>query len=165
MSFLDQMPRLPLAPDDGSPHPYAAMLTPDRRDGLLAAAAVYPIFRHLGMVLEDVQTDFARIGLDHRLELTNPMGGLHGGILATMMDTAVGWAMVTTMKQGFVVATVNLAVNYYKPHLAGRASAEARIARKGRSILFAETIARNAAGEVLAQGSCTYMPAPLRQAT
>lgn len=157
MSFLSQMPHLPLAPRDGSPFPFARTLTPERREALLECSTRYPIFRLLGMQIEDIDTDFCRIALLHRLELTNPMGGLHGGII-TVLDTAVGFAMVTTMKEGFVVGTVGLDVKFFKPLLEGRAVAEARVQRKGRNILFADTRLTSDADETLAAGTCIYMP-------
>ena len=82
MSFLSDLPRLPLAPADGSPFAFVKELAPDRRDALFACAERYPIFHLLGMRIEGLATDFCRIGLTHRLELSNPMGGLHGGIIA-----------------------------------------------------------------------------------
>jgi uncharacterized protein (TIGR00369 family) len=161
MSFLSAMPRLPLAPPDGSAFAFVKELSPARREALLACAGEYPMFRFLGMQLEDIGTDFCRIGLTHRLELANPMGGLHGGIIATMLDTAVGFAMVSTMKEGFVVGTVALDVKFFKPLLQGRAIAEARVQRKGRNILFADARLMSETGDVLAAGTCIYMPVPM----
>lgn len=158
MSFLDKIPVLPLAPEDGRPSPFVPALTPEREAALLACAPRYPVFQFLGMTLEAVATDYARIGLDLRLELTNPMGGLHGGFIATLIDTAVGWAMTTTLKQGYVVATVAMETKFYKPLMKGRATAEARIARKGRSILYADVKVTADNGDVVAVGSCIYMP-------
>ena len=161
MSFLSDLPRLPLAPADGSPFAFVKELAPDRRDALFACAERYPIFHLLGMRIEELATDFCRIGLTHRLELSNPMGGLHGGIIATMLDTAVGFAMVTTMKEGFVVGTVGLDVKFFRPLLEGRAIGEARIQRKGRNIVFADARLMSERGESLAAGTCIYMPVPI----
>ncbi len=158
MSFLDHIPVLPLAPDDGTPQPFVAALTPEREAALLACAPRYPVFQFLGMTLEAVATDYARISLEHRLELTNPMGGLHGGFIATILDTAVGWAMASTLKQGFVVATVAMDTKFYKPLLRGRAIAEARITRKGRSVVYADVTVNDQTGAAIAAGSCIYMP-------
>jgi len=161
MCFLSEMPRLPLAPADGSPFAFVQELTSERRDALIACAGQYPTFHLLGMQIGDIATDFCRIGLTHRLELSNPMGGLHGGIITTTLDTAVGFAKVTTMKEGFVIGTVGLDVKFFKPLLEGRAIAEARIQRKGRNIVFADARLTPASGELLAAGTCIYMPVPL----
>jgi uncharacterized protein (TIGR00369 family) len=156
MSFLSQIPLLPLAPADGLPSPFVDVLTPERRAGLIACAGRYPLLDFLGMKLEDADTDFCRIGLTHRLELTNAMGGLHGGVITTMLNTAAGFAIVTTMKEGFVISSVSLDVKFFRPLLEGRAIAEARVTRKGRKIVFADTSLMAESGDVLAAGSCIF---------
>jgi uncharacterized protein (TIGR00369 family) len=163
MSFLSQLPQMPLAPADSSPFPFVPELTPERRTALLACSERYPIFQLLGMRLEDVNTDFARITLTHRLELTNPAGGLHGGIIATMLDTAVGFAIISTLKEGFSLPTISMDVKFHRPLLAGLAIAEGRLERKGRTILFADARLMSAEGDTLATGTCVYMSVPMAQ--
>lgn len=158
MSFLDAVPPLPLAPEDGSDSAFARTLTPERAEALLACSRGYPIFRFLGMSLDRIALDEADIGLTHRVEFTNPMAGLHGGLIATAIDTAIGWAMATTLKQGYVVATVAMDVKFFKPVMRGRITAAGRIIRKGRQVLHGEVAVTAEGGDLVAKGSCIYMP-------
>jgi len=163
MSFIAQMPRLPLAPADGSPFPFARDMPPERQADLSACATRYPIFNFLGMQVEAIEVDFCRIGITHRLDLANPMGGLHGGIITAMLDSAVGFAMATTLKQGFSLATISLDVKFLRPFMQGHALAEARVRRKGRSVLFADTLLTDDTREAYATGSCIYLPIPVKR--
>jgi acyl-CoA thioesterase len=152
---------LPLAPSDGDDWPYAPELAPERAIALLECAQRFPVFRFLGMRLDSIEADRAIVSLEHRVELTQPMGALHGGFIATLIDTAVGWAMASTLKQGFTVLTVGLDVKFFKPVMAGRVTAEARIRRKGRQILHGEVTVSGPRGEAVAAGWCIYAPGRL----
>jgi len=118
------------------------------------------------MQLEDIGTDFCRIGLTHRLELTNPMAACTA---ASSPPCSIPPSVSPWRRQchgddnegGFVVGTVGLDVKFFKPLLAGRATAEARVQRKGRNIVFAEARLASDAGETLAVGTCIYLPVPL----
>jgi uncharacterized protein (TIGR00369 family) len=163
MSFIAHLPRLPLAPDDGAPFPFVRDLPLKRHAELSACASRYPIFNFLGMQIEALEEDFCRIGLTHRLDLTNPMGGLHGGIIAAMLDSAVGLSMAATLKEGFSLATISLDVKFLRPFIEGHALAEARVRRKGRTVLFADTLLTDGGGETYATGTCVYMPIPIKR--
>jgi len=72
------------------------------------------------------------------------------------------WFRICDLACEFLVATrPGLLLKFFKPLLQGRAIAEARLQRKGRNIVFADARLASDAGEVLAAGSCIYMPLPL----
>ena len=71
-------------------------------------------------------------GEDH----LNPNGSVHGGVLATMIDVAMGTAVATTGGQSPV--TVSLAVTYLEPAQAGRLEARARVRKRGRRLMVVE---------------------------
>lgn len=49
----------------------------------------------------------------------NPIGSVHGGVFATLLDSAVGCAIQTTLPAGVAYTTLELKVNYIRPLLAG----------------------------------------------
>ncbi len=85
--------------------------------------------------------------------LYNPIGTVHGGYAATLLDSALGCAVHTTLKPGFAYTTVELKVNYVRAlradtgpihcegrviHVGGRiATAEARITSRDGTRLYA----------------------------
>ena len=164
MSLADHIPSLPLAADDGRPSPYVGGLDAERARRLADCAEAFPVLRYLGMSLDAIDTDLAVMSLAHRVELSQPMGALHGGIIATLIDTAVGWAMASTLKEGFTVLTAGLDVKYFKAVLGGRVTATARIPRKGRQLLHGEVNVVDDAGDLVARGWCIYVPAAMKRA-
>lgn len=55
----------------------------------------------------------------------NPIGSVHGGVFATLLDSAVGCAIHTTLPAGAVYTTLELKVNYIRPLLAGGSEVQA----------------------------------------
>ena len=158
MPMPTTIPKLPLAPASADGAPFVAALAPERAALFAQYAADMPLFHHLGMTLDDIATDRARIGIGHRIELAGPSGSLHGGFCATIIDTAVGFAMASTMVEGYVVMTVAMDTKFFKPLFKGRAVAEAVITKKGRQIVHGEVSVTDEAGALLAKGTCIYMP-------
>ena len=157
------IPKLPLAAPAADGGPFVKELSPERKALFAQYAADMPLFHFLGMTLDDIATDRARIGIGHRIELAGPSGGLHGGFYATIIDTAVGFAMASTMVEGYVVMTVAMDTKFFKPLFKGRAVAEAAITRKGRQIVHGDVSVTGEDGTLLAKGTCIYMPVPVSE--
>src|SRR5271154_1736073 len=70
----------------------------------------------------------------------NPIGVVHGGFAATLLDSALGCAVHTTLKPGFAYTTVELKVNYVRPLLmtTGPVEAEGKIIHVGARLATAE---------------------------
>jgi len=91
-----------------------------------------------------------------RYELTvgpnhlNKRGVAHGGVVASLLDTALGAAVITSMAPEEWTGTLELSVQFREPVLPGVITAEGRVARRGRSIAFAEGEIRDPAGRILA---------------
>src|SRR3712207_7702973 len=69
----------------------------------------------IGARVEDADDGGARIAFEVREEHLNPAGTLHGGVVATLVDTAMGQAVRTTTGEGEVPATSQLTVTYLRP--------------------------------------------------
>jgi uncharacterized protein (TIGR00369 family) len=65
-------------------------------------------------------------------------GVVHGGILASLSDTAAGMAAYTVLPRGARLATVEMKINYLEPVERGDLLAEARVLRRGRNLAVAE---------------------------
>src|ERR1700737_2707940 len=94
--------------------PAAAGLAPDLRDRLSRRLASSPALGWLQPILVDRGLDSALIRLPYREEITNGSGTVHGGVLATLADTAVAFALATNFdgKMGF--ATTDLTIHYLR---------------------------------------------------
>jgi uncharacterized protein (TIGR00369 family) len=73
-----------------------------------------------------------------RAEMANPVGLLHGGIQNTMLDEAIGLAVLTLGHEHFYVS-INLSVDYLGQARVGETViAQARVLRNGQRIIHAE---------------------------
>ncbi len=92
---------------------------------------------HLGAVLERVQPGRVEISLPYRDELSQQHGFFHAGIVATVADSAGGYAAYTLFPADAGVLTVEFKVNLMAPADGERVVATGRVIRSGRSITVA----------------------------
>lgn len=74
----------------------------------------------------------------------NPLGSVHGGILTTLLDSAMGCAVHTTLPIGGMYTTLELKVNFLRPAFAG-----------GKRLLCAGTVLHRGSTTVLAEATIT----------
>ncbi len=79
----------------------------------------------------------ARLEFEAREEHLNPAGTLHGGVLATLVDTAMGLAARSTAEDG-VPATSQLTVTYLRPGRPGMITATAEVRKQGEHLLVCD---------------------------
>ncbi|RDL52365.1 hypothetical protein BLJAPNOD_03524 [Ensifer sp. M14] len=95
-------------------------------------------------------------------EHLNPLGTVHGGWTATVMDSALGCAVFTMMKPGEAYTTIEFKVNLVRPLLPGMGEVfcEGKIVHRGRTIATSEAWLRDAGGKLLAHGTetCAIFP-------
>ena len=92
----------------------------------------------IGAQVEDADDGGARIAFDVREEHLNPAGTLHGGVLATLVDTAMGQAVRTTTEDGEVPATSQLTVTYLRPGNPGALVVTGRVRTRGKHLTVCE---------------------------
>ena len=121
-------------------------------------SADYPTL--IGMTLGDIAFDSCRIDLELGQRHLQPFGIVHGGVLATLIDTATFWAGYLRLPQGTGLVNVDLKLNYLKPANAGALRAQGRCLRAGRQLSYAEAHVYDAAGDLVAHGTSTLMALP-----
>ena len=137
------------------PHP-----NPDFVRELIRIVNTSPYPRHMHMRLAAIDMDRARIELDLATCHLQPYGIVHGGVLATLIDTATFWAAFMRIPADAGLVNIDLKLNYLKPVIDGRLSAEGRTIQSGRTISYAEATVTDAAGAVVAHGTSTLMTLP-----
>jgi len=83
-------------------------------------------------------------------EHLNRRGVAHGGVVSSLLDTALGAAVITGMTPEEWTGTLEISVQFREPVRPGRVIAEGRLARRGRTAAFAEGEVRDATGKILA---------------
>jgi uncharacterized protein (TIGR00369 family) len=94
----------------------------------------------------------------------NPLGTVHGGWMSTILDSALGCAVQSTLKAGQAFTTVDLSVSFVRAvhQSTGKVRCEAKAIHVGGRIATAEARLVDAEGKLYAHGTttCLVMPAP-----
>jgi uncharacterized protein (TIGR00369 family) len=118
---------------------------------------VDPHFPHfIGIVLEEVRRDYARFRLPFRRSLLQPADVVHGGAIATLIDTAVVPAIGSAFEGPRTLFTIDMHVQYMSPVAGEDAVAEAWVEKRGGSIVFCRAEVRTDGGTLAATGTLVY---------
>lgn len=131
-------------------------ITPEQRAFAENALHILPFSKLIGMRLEDLQPDLATISIDMRDDLRQPSGVLHGGVTATLIDTAMAFAVRTRIGLTEATATIDLTVHYLRPHMTGKFVCTAKVVRAGKRIFTVSADVHGAEGKLIATGLSTY---------
>ena len=86
----------------------------------------------LGLKLGETKGGEPAICLEVRDDLKQDHGVVHGGAIASLIDTASAFAILAVIKENEKVTTTDLTIHYLRPVTSGRMVAHARIVRAGR---------------------------------
>ncbi len=112
-----------------------------------------PAGNWLGFVLKEIAVGEVTLEFTVRHEMINPLGTLHGGIMSTMIDETMGWA-VHSLGLPVLYTTVNLQVDFlYGAKEGETVTAKAKVVRQGKKIanVSCEVFGENVS--LLARGS------------
>jgi len=98
--------------------------------------------------------DACRVSFEMTDFMTNPQGGLHGGVIAFVLDISMGHLL---WKKAGAGTTLEMKVQYAKAARAGRLTATARFLRQGRSISYLRSELTDQSGELIAFATSTWM--------
>ena len=139
-----------------SEHTKRDTITREQRAFAEEALHGLPFAKLIGMKLVDLQPDEAKISIEMRDDLRQPSGVLHGGVTATLIDTAMAFAVRTRLAMTEATATIDLTVHYLRPHLAGTFVCTAKIVRAGKRIFTVAADVHSEEGKLIATGISTY---------
>jgi uncharacterized protein (TIGR00369 family) len=112
-------------------------------------------YRWAGIELVDASPGLVQIAFQAGPEHVNLQGLVHGGMLATLADTAMGLAVRTGLEPGRRHVTVQLGVEFLAPGRVGRIVARGRTVKIGRQLGFAEADVVDARDRILARAHST----------
>lgn len=111
----------------------------------------------LGITVEEVRRDYARMRLPWRAELNHPHGLMHGGAIATLVDTVVVPAIGTAYATPRLFSTIEMSVRYLAPVRKEDLVAEGWVTRRGKRVVFCEVEVMTASSVVVASGHLIYI--------
>ena len=122
-----------------------------------------PISKVLGFRLSEVE--LGRVVFDYTpvFDHYNPLGSVHGGIAATLLDSVMGCCIHTMLKAGIGYTTVEIKVNYVRAMTdrTGPVKAEGKVINVGSRIGTSEGRLYDSAGKLLAHGTTTCLIFPI----
>ena len=120
-------------------------------------AAGMPFYRFMGIRVTKLGWGRAEIRIGVAKGLTQRAGFVHGGVSASLVDSAVGLALWTMIDRGNAIATIDLQVNFLAPANPGLLTARARIVHKGKRTAVGDCTVRDGAGKLVSIGTATYL--------
>ena len=124
---------------------------------------VPPISFQLSFTLTEVAEGRAVFRAMPSERYLNPLGSVHGGWAATLLDSALGCAVQTQLDRGEAYTTAEFKVNLTRPITpkTGEVVCEGKVIHKGRTLAVSEATLKDAQGKLLAFGTetCSIFPA------
>ncbi|MGD9723164.1 MAG: PaaI family thioesterase [Pirellulales bacterium] len=143
---------------------YVSQNTLDQhRQALYQFFREFPFFQLMGIELVEVEPGRAILRMSYRDDLCQPAGILHGGAIASLVDTAIAQSILLTPRymeahqRGARIVSVDLRIKYLRPVSEGIITCEAHTPRVGRTITHATAVVHDAAGKEVATGDSMYM--------
>jgi len=89
----------------------------------------------------------------------NPLGGVHGGVISTLLDTAAACAVHTTLAVGELYTSVDLTVKFLRPVTvdSGLLTGEGTVIQRGRRTALAQAQLADEAGKLVAHATSTCL--------
>ncbi|MDD3473698.1 MAG: PaaI family thioesterase [Syntrophaceae bacterium] len=122
-----------------------------------------PFFRHMSMRVVELGHGYsvvkAKIGKKHM----NPFGGLHGGVYASVIDTAAYWSAYCDLPATSGMITIDLKVDFLAPVLKDEIIIKGERIKSGKTIHLTQASAFSSSGKLLAHGTSKLMVTPDKQ--
>ena len=138
----------------------ARVLNPLYRERLFTLIDGSPFVRHMGMCITDLawgRATFEMTPAEFRLQ---PFGVVHGGNIATLIDSAAFWACYLSMGNDDGLASVDLKLNYLAPARVEALRSTGTLIKAGKTLSYAQADVRTSDGRLVAHGTSTLMRLP-----
>ena len=126
-------------------------MSPERND-----ISPTPYGAHLGIEIVEVGDEAAVLRLPLDEHVCNRRGVAHGGAVASLLDSALGAAVISSIGPEEWCGTLQLSIQYNDPARHGPLQATGRVVRRGRRVAFAEGEVTDADGRIVARAHGTW---------
>jgi uncharacterized protein (TIGR00369 family) len=116
-----------------------------------------PFGQLLGIQLESAERGMATMSFEITDSLRQNNGVVHGGAIATLIDTATAFAIIPLLKDGETASTIELSISYLRPLITGKVTCSALIRREGKRLIALSADVLDSEGNLAATSLSTYM--------
>jgi uncharacterized protein (TIGR00369 family) len=121
--------------------------------------SIPPVAELVGFRLTEVDQGRAVFTMDVGEHLYNPIGTVHGGIVATLLDSSMGVAVHSTLAPGEAYTTLEFKINFVRALTVATplVISESKITHRGKTTAISEGTVCDPQGRVFARGTCTCL--------
>ena len=132
------------------------MISEENKQSAFEIVKTTPYLQLLGIELIEITAEKAVMSLAMQKKLRQPYKLLHGGATASLIDTAMAFAVVAAIGTEDKATTVDLTVQYLRPHTEGKVFCTAKVTRAGKRLLFLSAEVVNEQDKLIATALSTY---------
>lgn len=137
-----------------------SQLTETQRKRIEDALSTVPFARLLGIKLDAIEAGEATLSLHIREDFKQNAGVVHGGVIASLIDSATAFAILPLLQPDERTTTVDLTISYLRPLVAGVVVARAKVLRAGRRVIATSAELFDNDGKLAATALSTYIRLP-----
>jgi uncharacterized protein (TIGR00369 family) len=116
-----------------------------------------PFLDFFKVTLEDLQDGYVRFRMPIRPEYLQGAGLMQGGVIVAMADEAIAHAIMTVIEPGTGITTIELKSNFLAPVREGELIADARVFKKGRTLIIGDCLVKNDNGRDILRCTATFL--------
>jgi len=116
-----------------------------------------PFAKLLGIEVESIEAGHAVLSMPIRDDLKRNGGIAHGGAVATLIDSAMAFAIIPILAENEQSVTVDLTIHYLRPLSEGSARASARVVRAGKKVITVSAELFDSQEKLAATAISTYL--------
>lgn len=116
----------------------------------------FPLSDYLEMAVDDEGGGKATARVDAGAQHHNPHGFVHGAVLAAMVDTSMGAALMGLLNADQRCSTIELHLRFLRPAVSGPLTAETTVIKHGRRIAHLESSVTEPSGRVIATATASF---------
>jgi uncharacterized protein (TIGR00369 family) len=132
-------------------------LNPEHLKAVIHAINRGPFFKHMSMRVTDIGVGYSVVEIAIAKEHMNPFGGLHGGAIASAIDTAAYWSAYCDLPEESGLVSIDLQVDFLAPVSRGSIIVKGQRIKAGKTICLTEASMSDRDGRVLAHGTSKLM--------
>jgi len=132
-------------------------VNPKHIDMLINLANRAPYLEHMSFKVCELGTGYSKVEMDIHEKHFSPLGAVHGGVYATLIDSAAYWAIYCELDENIGYTTLDLSVNYLSMCEKGKIIVEGKSIKIGRNICLAEAFIRDTDGKLIVHGTSKLM--------
>ena len=128
------------------------MLNPAHIERILDLVNNAPYFKLLSMEICEIREGYARVEVDLETKHLTPFATVHGGVYASLLDTACYWACYGELDEDAGYVTIDINSTMLGASNSGRLIIEGRRIKMGKSVCMSAATMVNEAGKLIAHG-------------